>query len=113
MAKKFYLVTSYHEEYGNDTIGLFDNQEQAKAAATLEEIEFKNDEYYDEWMDFYTTVKELEIDTKDYVSTLNDYRKREEEIKRSAIQKQMDGDLEYIKHLIEAYKEEYGVDPEI
>ena len=113
MAKKFYLVTSYHEEYGHDTIGLFDSKEQAEAAATLEELEVKNDEDYDDWMDFHTTVQDLEIDTKDHISILNDYRKKEEEIKRSAIQKEMRADSEYIKYLIETYEENYGIDPEI
>ena len=113
MAKKFYFVTSYHDDYGSEIIGLFDSQEQAEAAATLAEIANENDDDYDGRACFYTEIEELEIDTKDYVSALNDYRMKEEEIKRSAIQKQMDGDLEYIKYLIETYKEEYGVDPEI
>ena len=80
MAKKFYLVSSYHEEYGHETVGLFDSKEQAEAAATLEELEVKNDKDYDDWMDFHTTVQELEIDTKNYVSALNDYKMKEEEI---------------------------------
>ena len=113
MVKKFYFVTSYHDDYGSEIIGLFDRQEQAEAAATLAEIANENDEEYNEWASFYTEIEELEIDTKDYVSALNDYRMKEEEMKRSAIQQQMDGDLEYIKYLIETSKEEYGVDPEI
>ena len=113
MAKKFYFVTSYHDDYGSEIIGLFDSQEQAEAAATLAEIANENDEEYNEWASVYTEIEELEIDTKDYVSALNDYRMKEEEIKRSAIQKEMRADSEYIKYLIETYKQEYGVDPQL
>ena len=113
MAKKFYLAYSYHENRGYKIIGLFNNKEQAKAAATLEEIKFKDSCDYDEWIDFYATVTNVKFNTTNYKILLDDYLKKEEEAKQLAFQEEKREDSEHIKRLIEAYKEKYGVDPQI
>ena len=114
MEKIFYLVTSYNEEYGEEVVGLFDNQEQAETAATLEELKIKDNKDYNEHTNF-VTILELEIDTKDYRPILNDYREKKEKEKAEqlALQKEMQKDIEPIKVLMEAYKEKYGAYPQL
>ena len=104
MSKTLYMVTISSGSLPVDTT-VFDNKAQAEAAAEYFKL------YYDE--ECYIRdieISEITIDTDDYISKLNEYKKKLIEEERNEEEGYVKAEIEHIKDLIGSYESKYGVE---
>ena len=104
MSKTLYMVTISSGSLPVDTM-VFDNKAQAEAAAEYFKL------YYDEECYIIDIeISEIIIDTDDYISKLNEYKKQLIEEERNEEKWYIKAEIEHIQDLINSYENKYGVE---
>ena len=104
MNNVLYVVSISSGSLPVDTI-VFDNKPQAEAAAEYFKL------YYDEECYIIDIeIREIVINTDDYISKLDEYKKQLIEEERDEKEGYIKAEIEHIQELISSYESKYGVE---